>query len=133
MSQMSQVPGPFQPLAQYAYLKNLDVPDIEEVEKAARTMLVKQGLLPPTEEDQAPPPPQPNPKDIADAKKSDAQAEKYAAEAQKTQVETQSLVEHATVRHAIAGSLMQELGAMPGQQAYPSNIPEPAPQQFIPQ
>lgn len=133
MSQMSQVPGPFQPLAQYAYLKNLDVPDIEEVEKAARTMLVKQGLLPPTEEDQAPPPPQPNPKDIADAKKSDAQAEKYAAEAQKTQVETQSLVEHATVRHAIAGSLMQELGAMPGQQAYPSNVPEPSPQQFIPQ
>lgn len=130
MSQMSQVPGPFQPLAQYAYLKNLDVPDIEEVQKAAREMLVKQGILPPADGEQPPQPPPPNPKDVAGAQVEAAKANKYQAEAQRTQVETQGMIEHATVRQAIAGTLMQQYHAMPGQTLFPSNIPEPDPSQL---
>lgn len=137
MSQMSQVPGPFQPLAQYAYLKNLDVPDIEDVQKAARAMLVKQGLMPPEEGEQPPEPPPPNPKDVADAKAKEAQAGKYQADAEKTQVETQQLqietqrmAEEQHVRQAIGQQIMGELQPMPMQPPFPSNVPEPDPSQF---
>jgi hypothetical protein len=91
MSQMSQVPGPFQPLAQYLYLKSLDVPDIDEVQDAARAMLVKQGLLQPNDGEAPPTPPQPNPEVVAKANLAQAQAGKAQAETARTQVETQQM------------------------------------------
>ena len=98
MSQMAQVPGPFQPLMQYAYLKNLDVPDIDDVQEAARMMLVKQGMLPPSEGDpppaqQAPPPP--NPLMVTKASLQAAQAHKAQAQAQQIETETQQAVQNA--------------------------------------
>ena len=100
MSNMAQVPGPFQPLMQYAYLKSLDVPDIEDVQEAARMMLVKQGMLPPSEGDQPPQPqqpPQPNPLAMAAVQLKTAQAHKAQAEAMATQVKTQQSIQFAPV------------------------------------
>lgn len=98
MSQISQVPGPFQPLAQYMYLKSLDVPDMEEIQEAARAMLVKQGILPPPEGTPPPQPPPPNPLiqtkaqlQAAQAQKAQAETGRIAAETNKTQVETQQM------------------------------------------
>lgn len=106
MSQMAQVPGPFQPLIQYAYLKSLDVPDIDDVQEAARMMLVKQGVLPPSEGDNLPPPhpPQPNPVVMATAQLKAAQAQKAQAEAVQTRVQTEQTIANAplTVQHAQA-------------------------------
>lgn len=76
-------PGPFGMLGQYMLMKSLDVPGMDEFVKAARKVLVAQGLLEKGEKDPAPPPPPPpNPKDVADAKQKAAQAQKYEAETQ---------------------------------------------------
>jgi hypothetical protein len=94
MSQMAQIPGPFQPLIQYGYLKSLDVPNIDDVQDAARRMLVTQGILPAGENDPPQPgPPPPNPEVVAAANLKAAQAEKAHAEAQHTQVQTAQAVQ----------------------------------------
>jgi len=79
---MSQTPGPIGLLGQFMLMKSIDVPGTEEFVKAARKVLVGQGLLEPGEDDQPQPPPPPNPKDVADAKQKEAQAQKYYAEAE---------------------------------------------------
>lgn len=79
---LSAQPGPFGALGQFMLLSSIDVPGMDEYVKAARKVLVQQGLLEPGEGDKPPAPPQPNPKDVADAKVKDAQAQKYAAEAE---------------------------------------------------
>lgn len=118
MSQMAQVPGPFQPLLQYAYIKSLDVPDIDDVQEAARMMLVKQGILPPSEGDaptpqQAPPPP--NPVVMATAQLKSAQAEKAHAEAVQTSVKTQQSIQYAPVEAAHAhATTMKEMADAAG-------------------
>ena len=73
--QLSNNPGPFGMLMQYAFLKNSDFPNMDEVVAASRQFLVNQGLLKPGEGDQPPPPPQPNPKDVADAQLKGSQAQ----------------------------------------------------------
>jgi hypothetical protein len=89
MSQLAQVPGPFQPLLQYGYLKTIDVPDMDDIKEAARMILVRQGILPPNEGDPPQPPQQPNPMVQSKAQLQAAQAAKASAEATKTHVETQ--------------------------------------------
>lgn len=79
---LSQTPGPGGMLGQFMLLKSLDVPGMDEMVKALRKVLVGQGLLEPSEGEQPPPAPQPNPKDVADAKKSEAQSGLYAAQAE---------------------------------------------------
>lgn len=91
MMQLANDPSPIGMVAKYGFIKNLDAPMLEDVRKAARKVLVSQGLLEPEEGEQPPAPPPPNPKDVADAKKNDAQAAKYAADAQGQELENQRM------------------------------------------
>lgn len=92
MMQLANDPSPIGMVAKYGFIKSLDSPGLEDVRKAARKILVQQGLLEPEDGDQPPEPPQPNPKDVTDAQKNAAMAKKYDADATKTSVETQRLV-----------------------------------------
>nr|WP_255703324.1 portal protein [Lysobacter sp. GX 14042] len=97
MMQLAQSNGPMAMLAQYGMLKSMDTPGMEETLEAMRRVLVGQGLLPPSEEDQAQmQPQQPDPvqesevaENMAGAEKDKAMAIKYAADAEKTQMEIQ--------------------------------------------
>ena len=82
MMQLAQSQGPMAMLAQYGVLKNMDTPGMDEVREAMRKLLVGQGLLEPSDEDQPPAPPPPNPKDVAEAEERAARAAKYGAEAE---------------------------------------------------
>ena len=101
MMQLAQSNGPDAMLARYGVLKSMDTPGMDEVRDAYRALLVKQGLLPPSEGEEAPPPPQPNPKDVADAEKGAAQAELYGAQAQGQQLENISLQQQLQARQMI--------------------------------
>lgn len=65
------------PLLAYGVIKNQDLPGMEEVDSAMRKFLVGQGILPPKEGEEAPQPPQPDPKMVADVRKTEADA-KYS-------------------------------------------------------
>lgn len=88
MTDLAQIPGPMGMLFSYGILKYMDTPGISEFADTARKMLIAQGVpLPPEDGEepvQPPQPPPPNPKDVA-------QAEKYAADAQKAGAETQGV------------------------------------------
>jgi hypothetical protein len=86
------------PLLAYATMHNSDLPGMEEIDKALRKVLVGQGLLEPKEGDQPPAPPQPNPKDVADAQNKQASAALNQAKAEGQQlqnVQTQAQLMHA--------------------------------------
>jgi hypothetical protein len=87
MMQLANDPSPIGMVAKYGFIKSLDAPGLEDVRKAARKILVDQGLLEPAEDEQPPGPPPPNPKDVAGAEKDAAMAAKYGAEAEQTQLE----------------------------------------------
>ncbi|WND79391.1 portal protein [Lysobacter capsici] len=78
------------PLLAYQVVKNLDLPGSEEVDQALRKALVAQGLMPPKEGEEAPPPQQPNPKDVASAEKDAAQAKLNDAKAIGQQLQNQA-------------------------------------------
>lgn len=61
MMQLANDPSPIGMVAKYGFIKNLDTPGLEEVKKAARKILVGQGLLEPEEGEQPMPPPGPPP------------------------------------------------------------------------
>ncbi len=92
MMQLAQSNGPMAMLAQYGMLKSMDTPGMEETLEAMRRVLVGQGLLPPSEEDQAQmQPQQPDPvqeseaaENMANAEKDRAMAQKYTADAERT-------------------------------------------------
>jgi hypothetical protein len=88
---LSQNPGPLGMLGQYAMVKSLDAPGMDEIKTAFRKALVEMGLLEPGEKDQPPPPPQPDPKAMSDAEKNMAQAKLYAQQARKTDAEADGL------------------------------------------
>lgn len=116
---LSQTPGPLGFMAQYLLLNNLDVPGMDEYKRAARKVLVGQGLLEPGENDQPPPPQQPNPKDIASAEKDAASARKSNAEAEGQELENQA--------NAIKlGFSMGEMGMRPANEMPPVGGPAPA-------
>ncbi len=131
-----QLGSSFPPLAaimSYQAVKNLDLPGSEETDKALRSILVKQGLLPPGDGDQPAAPPQPNPKDVASAEKDKAQAANYAAQAQGQELENQA----AAFR---MGRALAELGPppQPQMQQMPTQPPQggffvPPPQAVPPQ
>lgn len=93
-------PGPFGMMAQYLLLQNLDVPGIDEYKKAARKILVAQGLLEPEEGDQPPAPPPPDPEVMASAEYKAAQAKKAMADTRKTMVETDLMLKEFPVKQA---------------------------------
>lgn len=103
MMQLAQGNGPDAMLARYGALKAMDAPGMQEVLEAYRAFLVKQGLLPPGENDSAPEPPQPNPKDVTDAKKNDAQAQLYGAQAQGQELENMQLEQQLQARNMLLG------------------------------
>lgn len=86
MAEVGQVlaaqPGPIGMIGQFMMLKSIDAPGMDEAIKAARRVLVGQGLLEPDQKagEQPPAPPPPNPKDVADAEKSKADAAKIKAQ-----------------------------------------------------
>ena len=80
------------PLLAYAAMQNQDLPGMEESLTAFRKVLVAQGLLEPKEGEQAPQQQQqPNPKDLADAKKAEAQSGLYAAQAEGQELQNAQL------------------------------------------
>jgi len=96
--QLANDPSPMGALAKYFFIQNADLTGGDEFEKAARKILVTQGLLPPAEGEQPPQPQQPDPSVIADAQKAQADAEKskaqsalYGAQAQGQDLENQQL------------------------------------------
>ena len=89
MMQLAQSQGPMAMLAQYGVLKNMDTPGMDDVREGMRKLLVGQGLLEPSQEDPPPTPPEPNPKDVADAEKNASQAALNAARAEGQQLRNQ--------------------------------------------
>jgi hypothetical protein len=120
---LSQQPGPFGALGQFMLLKSIDVPGMDEYVKAARKVLVSQGLLDPGDGEQPPAPPPPNPKDVASAEKDKASAQKYAAEAQGQELEN---MDRATQMGVQAGMMGMPPPPIPNGQLSPS---EPQPPQ----
>lgn len=112
---LSQQPGPFGALGQFMLLKSIDVPGMDEYVKAARKVLVSQGLLEPSDGEQPPAPPPPNPKDVADAKAKEASATLDIAKAEGQDLDNQ----------AAALQLGVTVGSM--------GMPPPQPTQIAPQ
>lgn len=122
MMQLAQGNGPDGMLARYGVLKAMDTPGMDEVRDAYRSLLVKQGLLQPDDGEQPPEPPQPNPKDITDAKKNDAQAQLYGAQAQGQALENIQLQQQLQAQQMLMG--MPPPMAPPQEQAAPDQPPQ---------
>ncbi|MCC8492292.1 portal protein [Xanthomonas citri] len=121
MMQLANDPSPIGMVAKYGFIKSLDSPGLEEVRKAARKILVGQGLLDPEEGEQPPQPQQPNPKDITDAKKNDAQAQLYGAQAQGQQLENMELQQRLQAQQMLMG--MPPPAPPPSQEQAPPEQP----------
>lgn len=90
LTELARGGGPLAPVYAWAILDYMDTPGIDKFAEIARKMLIAQGFpVDPEEGDQPPAPPQPNPKDVADAQKAQADAAKAQAQtgliAQQTQ------------------------------------------------
>ncbi|MFE6190005.1 portal protein, partial [Streptomyces sp. NPDC056465] len=70
------LPPPIASLMAYSAIKNMDLPGMDDVDSAFRQFLVSGGVLKPKDGEEAPEPQQPNPKDLADADKAAADADK---------------------------------------------------------
>lgn len=119
MMQLAQSNGPDAMLARYGVLKSMDTPGMDEVRDAYRAFLVKQGLLPAGEGEEAPQPPQPSPKDVADAEKSSAQAALAGAQAEGQQLENIELQQQLEARQLLLG-----MPPTPPVQAAPDKPPQ---------
>lgn len=125
---LSAQPGPFGMLGQYMLMKSLDVPGMDEFVKAARKVLLAQGLLEPSEGEKPPAPPPPNPKDVADAKQKDAQAQKYEAETQGLELDNVAKAfELSAAGVPISQLPSQPNGEMPTGMPSPDGMPLPPP------
>lgn len=92
MMQLAQSQGPLAVLAQYGMLKSLDTPGMDETLEAMRQVLIGQGLLKPSQEEQAQmQPPQPDPKEMSEAEENLANAEKDKAMARKYSAEAEQI------------------------------------------
>lgn len=111
-----QAGGPLGMLGQYAMIKSLDVPGIDEIRDAMRKVLVGQGLLEPSEDEQPPAPQPPDPKVMAEAEKAMADAKRSLAAADKDKVQAALLAEQAQgqdlANQAAALALGQQVGDM---------------------
>jgi hypothetical protein len=103
MSQMGAAAPQFAPLMAYGIMANMDGPGLEEFQTAARKIVVQMGLLPPKEGEQPPAPPQPNPKDIADAQQKQSAAKLNDAKAEGQQLQNMQLGAQLAHAHAMGG------------------------------
>jgi len=117
--QLANDPSPIGAVAKLGFLEALDAPGMDHIKKAARKMLVAQGIMEPEEGEEPPQPQQPNPKDIADAEKNAAQAAKYGAEAEGQQLDNQQRA--------------FQMGVQMGQFGMGPPMPQPQPEQWPPQ
>lgn len=121
LQQLANDPSPLGMVAKYGFIQNLDSVGLEEVKKAARMILVGQGLLEPGKDDKPPTPPQPDPKLMADAKKADAQALLYAEQAQGQGLQNQETALRLGVQMGEAGIAPEPM--QPPQGTAPGGIP----------
>ena len=117
LQQLANDPSPLGMVAKYGFIMNLDSVGLEEVKKAARMILVNQGLLEPGKDDKPSEPKQPDPKLVADAKKADAQATLYAEQAQGQDLQNQETALRLGVQ-------MGEAGMAPTPEPMPMNPPQ---------
>lgn len=130
MMQLTNDTSPIGMVAKYGFIKSLDAPGLEDVRKAARKILVQQGLLEPEEDEQPPAPPQPNPKDVTDAEKNAAMARNYTAQAEQTELENVGL---ATQLGMQAGMMGQPPPQPPGPMGPPMTEQPPQGGFFMPE
>lgn len=125
LQQLANDPSPLGMVAKYGFIMNIDSPGLEEVKKAARMILVGQGLLERGEDDPAPsPPPPPDPKTVADAKKADAQANLYSEQAQGQDLENQQTAIAMGIQMGQAGMVVEPPPMMqPPQGTAPGGFP----------
>lgn len=125
LQQLANDPSPLGMVAKYGFIMNLDSVGLEEVKKAARMILVNQGLLEPGKDDKPPAPQQPDPKVIADAKKADAQATLYAEQAQGQDLENQETALRLGVQMGEAGMAPtpEPMPIQPPQGTAPGGLP----------
>ncbi len=97
---ISQVPGPVGAIGQYLLIKSLDVPGIDEAVEWIRQALVKQGIIPPGENDPPPQQPQPDPAKVAQAQHHQAQATLAQARAQEIQQKTPGQIQETEAKTA---------------------------------
>ncbi|MCL6710433.1 hypothetical protein M8R20_25885, partial [Pseudomonas sp. R2.Fl] len=90
---LSAQPGPFGALGMFMLLKSLDLPGMDEYVKAARKVLVSQNLLEPSEGEQPPAPPPPDPMLVAETELKQAQTENTRAKTAQIFAETPAAVE----------------------------------------
>ncbi len=119
---LAKTPGPMGMLAQYGALKNMDVPGMSEITDGMRAILIRQGLLKPSEQEMAQQQPQrPNPaqqmqmqKMMAEARDLQARAAKNMADAAKTTMETRLLPSEsdAQTKLDIANAVKAQVDAM---------------------
>jgi len=121
LMQLANDPSPMGQIAKYGYIKALDAPGLEDIKKASRKLLVSQGLLDPEEGEQPPEPPQPNPKDITEAKKADAQAQLYGAQAEGQQLENMTMAQQLQLQQMMPQLLAQLQGMQPAMPPDPMN------------
>ena len=125
LQQLANDPSPLGMVAKYGFIMNLDSVGLEEVKKAARMILVNQGLLEPGKDDKPPAPQQPDPKMVADAKKADAQATLYAEQAQGQDLENQETALRLGVQMGEAGMAPtpEPMPIQPPQGTAPGGLP----------
>jgi hypothetical protein len=121
---LSQSQGPIGLLGQFMLLKSLDVPGMDEFVKAARKILVAQGLLEPAEGEPPPQPQPPNPKDVADAKSKEASAALNTAKAEGQQIDNAAA---AAQLGAMGLSMGAPIGAPPMPNGMEQGLPLPDP------
>lgn len=122
LQQLANDPSPMGMIAKLGFIEALDAPGLETLKKAARKALVAQGLIDPGPEDGPPPaPPQPNPKDVADAQEKQSQARLNDAKTEQIQHDMHREVAMDQVALGIVG------GPQPMQPPGPPPMAPPAP------
>jgi Phage P22-like portal protein len=91
---LAGTPGPVGAIGQYLMLKSMDVPGIDDAVEWVRSVLVKQGIIPPGPNDPPPPgPPPPSPVEMAQVQHHTGQAALAQARAADIQAKTQTQVQ----------------------------------------
>ncbi|WP_369916662.1 portal protein [Xanthomonas sp. NCPPB 3005] len=132
------LPPPIAALMAYTAIKNMDLPGADELDAAFRKILVAQGVMAPAEGEEAPAPQQPDPKVLADASKTAAQAQLYGAQAEGQQLENLTMAQQLQLQQMLPQLLAQLQGMQPpapppdpmaGMQVPPQQIAQPQPPQ----
>lgn len=115
LMQMANDPSPMGMIAKLGFIEALDAPGMDNLKKAARRMLIQQGLVEPGEDDDPPQQQQPDPAQVAEAEKNAAQAKNYSAQADKNAAEAMQVnMQNAAQMTALEMSAQQPMGLDPG-------------------